>query len=385
MKVGAKYVELLADNRQSRALLVGYSPSETKRIQQSWASSSRTSPKGSISANVIDQLSKAVPTVAAGLANGSMFQVVGTPALVEGLKAGTHALVQTSGGTLGTVVSTSTGQIAGQLRFAPSSMAPVIAPFAVWSVLNGIAGTFQLQRISRRLDIMTRQMEVIALRQEADALGRVYQSINALDEIIDEYAHTGRFSDLARERLSIAEHVIGSILERNKVIIAHFADRVEVIRTKKGAQGAEQAAALLQEEGGSIIHDMQLLNGLLSAQARVYQAHLSYDLMENPEYVDRRMENINRRMQEHKTVIEAYPTVSDLQSHAEKCIEEMNWFKRKLFYRSTVKRVREASTLSDPFSDASENSVIPNFVFWQEEGDIQARIAPPASATRNQD
>lgn len=379
MQMVAKYVELLADNKQSRALLVGYSTSETKRILQRWASAPQDSPKGAISANVIDQLSKAVPTVAAGLANGSMFQVVGTPALTEGIKAGTYALAQTSGGTLGTVVSTSSGQIVGQLRFAPSSVAPVIAPFALWSVLNGIAGTFQLQRISHRLDIMTRQMENIALRQEAEALGRVYQSINTLDEIIDEYAHTGRFSDLARERLSIAEHVIGSILERNKLIISHFSNRAKIIATKKGAQGAEQAATLIQEEGSSIIHDMQLLNSLLSAQARVYQAHLSYDLMENPEYVDRRMENIDRRMQEHKAAIEAYPSVSELQSHAQQCIAEMNWFKRKLFYGSTAKRVREASAFSDPFAGAQQEPVIPNFVFWQQEGDIQARIAPPAN------
>ncbi|MBK5970469.1 hypothetical protein CCR91_17330 [Thiorhodovibrio winogradskyi] len=259
-------------------------------------------------------------------------------------------------------------------------MAPIIAPFAVWSVLNGIAGTFQLQRISRRLDVMTRQMEAIALRQEADALGRVYQSINALDEIIDEYICTGRFSDLARERLSISEHVIGSILERNKIIISHFAERVNGIRNQRGAQGAEQAAALIQEQGGSIIHDMQLLNGLLSAQARVYQAHLSYDLMENTEYVERRLDNIDRRMQEHKAVIDAYPKVSDLQDHAKKCVEEMNWFKRKLFYRSTVKRVQEASTLSDPYSGGSSGAEIPSFVFWKEEDDLKVRMATAPSS-----
>lgn len=78
--------------------------------------------------------------------------------------------MQTGGASLGTVVSTSSGQIAGQLRFAPSSMAPVIAPLAVWSVLNGIAGTLQLHRINRRLDVMTRKIENLAFRQEAETL-----------------------------------------------------------------------------------------------------------------------------------------------------------------------------------------------------------------------
>jgi len=150
-KEDARYIEIIGQDGSSKALLVGYGLESSRHIIDRWRQRPQESPSGNISASVVDQLSKAIPIVSSSLANGSLFQVVGTPALVEGIKLGTHTLMQTGGASLGTVVSTQTGQIAGQMRFAPSTMAPVIAPFAIWSVLNGIAGTLQLQRINKRL------------------------------------------------------------------------------------------------------------------------------------------------------------------------------------------------------------------------------------------
>ena len=70
-------------------------------------------------------------------------------------------------------------------------------------------------------------------------------------------------------RLAIVEQEIGSVLERNKLIVEYFAERAKAIQNTKKTQGAELSSALLQEEGSTTIHDMQLLSGLISAQSRI--------------------------------------------------------------------------------------------------------------------
>lgn len=372
----ARYIELVGQDGRPKALLVGYGSNCSRHIIERWRQRPQESPRGNINASVVDQISRALPTaLSAGLTSGSVFQVVGTPALVEGIRAGTHALMQTGGASLGTVVSTSSGQIAGQLRFAPSSMAPVIAPLAVWSVLNGIAGTLQLHRINRRLDVMTRKIESLAFRQEAETLGRVFQAIKTLDDLLDEYFHTGAFTQPAMTRLAIVEQEIGSVLERNKLIVEYFSERARVIQGTRGTQGAEQSATLLQEEGSTTIHDMQLLSGLISAQSRIQEAHLFYSLMENPNYVDRHLEKMQGRVEEHKAIISGFPSITELQNHARQCVDEMNWFQKNIFNRSTVSRVGQTEAIRDPFtSSQSLLNAIPSYCFWRDENGLNVRI-----------
>jgi hypothetical protein len=116
MAEDARYIELVGQDGKPKALLVGYGKNCSRHIIERWQQRPQESPRGNIHASIVDQVSRAMPTlISSGLTSGSVFQVVGTPALVEGIKAGTHTLMQTGGASLGTVVSTSSGQIAGQL------------------------------------------------------------------------------------------------------------------------------------------------------------------------------------------------------------------------------------------------------------------------------
>lgn len=374
MSIDAKYIELLGEDRKPRALLVAYGAKVTDQLLRHWKSDSASMPKGSVSSTVVEHLGRVVPVITAALSSGNLFQVIGNPVLVEGIKAGTHTMMQSSAGALGTVVNTSTGQIAGQLVFAPSSMAAVVAPVAVWSILNGVAGTLQLQRISQRLDVITRKIESLAVRQEADALGRVIQAIRTLDEVLDEYMSTGKFTDFSTNRLAISEHVIGAVLERNRVIVENFAERARKALTNRGLEGAEQASTLLLEEGSTVIHDMQLLNGLISAQTRIFETQLYYDMVENTRYVERRMDRIRGYMDEHQEIVRGFPSISDLQSHAQQCADEMNWFRRKVWNRSTISKARNTRELSDPLQAAVDLVSVPSFAFWQDADGIHTCI-----------
>ena len=381
-KEDARYIEIIGQDGSSKALLVGYGLESSKHIIDRWRQRPQESPSGNISASVVDQLSKAIPIVSSSLANGSLFQVVGTPALVEGIKLGTHTLMQTGGASLGTVVSTQTGQIAGQMRFAPSTMASVIAPFAIWSVLNGIAGTLQLQRINKRLDVMTRKIESLSFRQEADALGRVFQAIKTLDAVLDEYFFTGNFTHLATERLAIAEQEVGAVLERNKLIVENFAQRAKEIQNKRGINGAENSSALLQEEGSTIIHDVQLLSSLISAQCRIQEAHLFYDLMQNTNYVDRRIELMQSHIEEHKSIIGGFNAISELKNHAKQCVNEMNWFQRNFSNNSTVNKVNQIGNLQDPFATSTKTiDVVSSYCFWRDENGLNIKIDRSGQST----
>ena len=381
-KEDARYIEIIGQDGSSKALLVGYGLESSKHIIDRWRQRPQESPSGNISASVVDQLSKAIPIVSSSLANGSLFQVVGTPALVEGIKLGTHTLMQTGGASLGTVVSTQTGQIAGQMRFEPSTMAPVIAPFAIWSVLNGIAGTLQLQRINKRLDVMTRKIESLSFRQEADALGRVFQAIKTLDAVLDEYFFTGNFTHLATERLAIAEQEVGAVLERNKLIVENFAQRAKEIQNKRGINGAENSSTLLQEEGSTIIHDVQLLSSLISAQCRIQEAHLFYDLMQNTNYVDRRIELMQSHIEEHKSIIGGFNAISELKNHAKQCVNEMNWFQRNFSNNSTVNKVNQIGNLQDPFATSTKTiDVVSSYCFWRDENGLNIKIDRSGQST----
>ncbi|KKJ00730.1 hypothetical protein PROH_05515 [Prochlorothrix hollandica PCC 9006 = CALU 1027] len=222
---------------------------------------------------------------------------------------------------------------------------------------------------------MTRKIENLAFRQEAETLGRVFQAIKTLDDLLDEYFHTGVFTQPAMTRLAIVEQEIGSVLERNKLIVEYFSERARVIQHTRGTQGAEQSATLLQEEGSTTIHDMQLLSGLISAQSRIQEAHLFYSLMENPNYVDRHLEKMQGRVEEHKAIISGFPSITELQNHARQCVDEMNWFQKNIFNRSTVSMVGQTETIRDPFaSSQSSLNAIPSYCFWRDENGLNVKI-----------
>lgn len=373
---GARYIELVGENRQPEAILISYSRQWSKNITDRWRQHSKEAPRGNLYAKVVDHFSRAIPVISSSLQNGHLFQVVGTPTLVEGLKNGTYALMQSGGASLGTVVSSSSHQIVGQLRFAPSSMAPVVTPLVGWSILNGIAGTLQLQRINQKLNVMMRKIERIEVRQEAEILGRVVQATKTLEDLLAEKCNTGIFTSLMMQRLAIVEQEIGAVLERNRILIGRFAEQATASCQHYGKHGAEKVATLLNEEAPTVIHDMQLLVGIITAQSRIHEAYLYYALQENPNDVTRRMEEAQLRNKEFKSIISSFPSISQLRAHAEECMNEMNWFERNIFNRGTQQRVQELANIQDPYALQQNSSLagIPSYCFWQDEDGLNVRI-----------
>lgn len=373
----ARYLRLLGDDGVPSALLVAYSKKCTNHILERWRGRPQEAPKGRVNPELVDLVSRAVPAVAESLSKGNLFQIVGTPELLRGIDAGTHALMQTSTGTLGTVVNTSSGQIAGQLRFSPSTkLAPAVGPTMAWTLLNAVAGTVQLQRIDAKLGILVRQIEKLSYRNEAEVMGRIAVSLQILDELLDEYRHHGSLNAMAIGRLVAAEQEVGAIYERNKILIEDFASRAGGVLGLGGKGGAEQATRLIEEDGQTFLQDAQVLSALMIARNRVTQLHIYHDLMEQPSYADRRLTRAASRIEAHKEVLDQCSAIDTLRAHAGQCAREMNWFQRNLFNRSTARKANEISSsgliqdVPTPMID-----VTPGLCFWQESGGaVQARL-----------
>lgn len=375
----ARYIRLLGESGKPSALLIAYSKKCTNHILDRWQARPQEAPKGKVGPGLADAVSRAVPVVAESMGKGNLFQIVGTPELLRGIDAGTHALMQTSTGTLGTVVNTSSGQIAGQLRFAPSTtLAPAVGPTIAWSLLNAVAGTVQLQRIDAKLGVLVRQIEKLSHRNEAEVMGRIAVSLQILDELLEEYRHHGSLNAMAVSRLVAAEFEVGAIYERNKILIEDFASRAADVLCSGGKAGAERATRLIEEDAQVFLQDAQVLSALMMARNRVTQLQIYHDLMEQPSYVDRRLDRAASRIEAHKQVLVQCSAVEALRAHAGQCAREMNWFQRNLFSRSTARKAKDIAS-SGLIQEVTIPSVdvAPGLCFWQESGgEVQARLVP---------
>jgi hypothetical protein len=373
----ARYLPLLGSDGSPIALLVAYGRKCSGHILDRWQQRPAEAPNGTISNTIVDHISRLLPTIIPdALTKGNLFQVVGTPTLLKGLNAGTHTLMQTSTGTLGTVVSTSSGQIAGQMRFAPATgLAPLVSPIALSSLLNVVAGTMQLRRINQKLGTMVRQIERLSFRQEAGVMGGVLASLKILDNLIAEYQHVGSFSSASMDRLALAEHEIGSIYERNRILIDRFASQAQNVRESKGRHGVDQTTTLLQEEGETAMHDMSLLTILIAAQSKIDQLLLCNDLAHQPGFAEQRLAMAHERTLEHRSVINGFPSVASLEQHARQCLGEMNWFQKNIFSRSSVDKVRQVSSFGIKHeANVASPDLVPNFCIWQDGSGINAKL-----------
>ena len=381
----AVWVEMTAPNGDDSAVLVRHSLDQSELIRKSFEESQRTDATpwhgGNLGPAIADQLASESSLVMSGLQAGQVFEVIGTPQLVEGLKTGTHVLMQTAEGTLGTVVSSSSGKIAGQLRFAPASMAPFLAPVLAWQVLHGIAGTSQLRRINHRLDSLQRTLETIVARSEASVLGEVLNAIHTLNDILAERANTGTFTRDMETRLALTEQAIGSILERNRSLVELFHSKASEVHNLGGKTGAVRVTNLLQEEGRRAMHDMEILVALVAADLRIKEARVYHAMEHNPADIQRRLDNTKVKAGEYRELLENLPSVEGIESHAQECVEEMSWWKRQVSARG----VRKETTKLDSLDlrdvkvpvQAGESSTEGRYVFWNDEaGDTKIYMLP---------
>lgn len=366
--------ELVDSDGAPQAVLVSYGEDESQRFLKEIAQTELTRGHGRQGGNigdaVVEHLAKASPAILAGLQSGKVYQVIGTPALLRGLKSGSMTLMSTAEGALGTVLETSSGKIAGQLRFAQSSLAPVVAPFLALQILQGIAGTVHLAKIHTRLDTVQRSLERSSSRQEAATLGELRSALHVLNDILAEQRNTGTFSPDMLTRLALAEKSSRSIVERNKILVDGMQTRIRGVKQASGKSGAVAAATFLAEEAAQGDYDMRLLVATMLVTHRIEQARLLVAIEHSPTDVERRMKQIQQMVMEDRRTLECLPDFGEVKQHAVACVNEMSWFERSITARGVVRDVNGSSPVPprignpDVLSDANETRG--QYVFWQE-------------------
>ena len=368
------WMELKAANGDGSSALVCYDLEQSglirKRFDKLQLEKSAVWHGGNLGTEIVDQLAGASSLVASGLQAGQMFQVVGTPHLIEGLKSGTLALMQTAEGTLGTVVRSSGGKIAGQLRFAPASMSKVFAPMIAWQVLHAIAGTSQLRKINLRLDAMQRKFETIAVRMNARFQGEVVHADRMLKDILEERANTGTFTRDMEIRLALVERDIGSNLECNRILVDLFGSKATEAQSLRGKNGAYRTAILLKEEGPQAVHDMQMLIGLVAIDLRREEARMLHALEHNPKDLQRRLDKVTEKTASYRELLANLPSVENLKIHLGTCVEEMSKWQRKVSARGVYKETTALRSLNlrDPKLPVESFEILlgGSYVFWKD-------------------
>ncbi|MFH7242757.1 MAG: hypothetical protein ACHWZW_07885 [Spirulina sp.] len=378
----ASFTELQDSSGNTVGALLQYSPEQSQQLIDHFHGLSLHSPnawhKGKLNSAVVDQLGATSAVVASGMNAGQLFRVIGPPDAVAGLANGTHKLVQ-SGGSLGTVRDLATGRFSHQLRFAQTSVMPILAPIVAYQVLHAIVGTQQINQINQRLAHMEQILEELNVRQEAAILGEIYYAVNVLDDIESERMHTGIFTPDASNRLALVEKNILAILERNRLLVERFRDKTKNARLQRGRQGARSAAELLKSSGKQAVHDMQCLIGLIAADLKLEQMLLLQAMQNNPNDVGRRQERIHSKMKRHEQVITNLPSVTELERHANACLKAMQWWDRLVDFGQTSQEVKETQTYGLEDVNPGLSIFRPSlngYIFWKSEEGIQVFSMP---------
>lgn len=371
--------EIHNHNNELVGALAEYSPEQSQKLINYFKQLNLYSPQpwhqGKLNGAIIDQLGLSSSLVAAGLQAGQLFRVVGPPDLIAKIAAGTHQMIQTTGGSLGTVTAVGGGKFVGKLRFASGGAAalPVLAPIIVYQVLHAIVGTQQLNQINQRLSKIEHTLEELHVRQEATILGEIYGAIETLDDVLESRMNTGIFSMDSMARLATSEKTIRSILERNRLLVDRFRDKASHVKRKNGKHGARSAAELLKSDGPQAVYDMQCLVGLIAADLKLEQSLLLLSIQDNPADIARRQERIRNKMKTHHETIGRFPSVREIERHAQDCLKAMQWWEKLFDFGQTHREVKTAQALDLPDVQAPYLELKPSlsgYVFWRDkEGD----------------
>ena len=373
------FVPLLHSDGQQQGAMLVHAPETQRSFLSHLAAQNAVGQcghNGNISGMVADQISGMAATVATTLQAGQLVQVVASPAIAEGLRTQAYTLMQTATGATGDVLGG--GGIVGKLRFAPASVAPIVAPLVVWQVLHAVAGVRQLQRINARLDTLQRGIERLTFRQQAGTYGRIAASIESIAELDRQYRAIGRFTDDMRVRLAIASRDISTSLLEQRLLLQRFEQLKErVVASTSGKKGAFEANQLLKEEMPEFMLDANLYVAASKASLAANQAWIVHDIEHVPDYLATRMTDLAGEVESIEDALRPMASIKELQDHATECLNEMSWVRRSLnpTLKKEVRGRDAAMAKQEDQQQWQETSRMSSVVIWREPNGVTRSVA----------
>jgi len=366
-----QYVELMDPSGNMQGALLIHD-SKTKDELLKYFKNSRENNllghNGYISDAIVDKIGCTSSIISSAIQSGHLMQIVGTPNLIEGLKTGTMSLLSTGESFTGSVISKTTNQIVGQLRFAPADVAPIIAPMAVWQVINAIAGVQQLAKINLRLDTIQRTVDSIVFRMQANVYGRLCAVIASLSEIDKQYRTIGYFSDDMSFRLAIATSEIQTVFFEQGFLIKRFTEKSKsILENTKKKEGAYSANQLLKEEEQTFLIDASIYIAATRAALLASKSWILHDLNKVPEYVTNRNISIRQEIKNLEESFKVLSIIDELKEHSLKCLDEMSWFSKNIFNRTLKKEITERTNHNNLKEQDEMDKIEPSILIWKSE------------------
>lgn len=366
-----QYVELMDPSGNMQGALLIHD-SKTKDELLKYFKNSRENNllghNGYISDAIVDKIGCTSSIISSAIQSGHLMQIVGTPNLIEGLKTGTMSLLSTGESFTGSVISKTTNQIVGQLCFAPADVAPIIAPMAVWQVINAIAGVQQLAKINLRLDSIQRTVDSIVFRMQANAYGRLCAVIASLSEIDKQYRTIGYFSDDMSFRLAIATSEIQTVFFEQGFLIKRFTEKSKsILENTKKKEGAYSVNQLLKEEEQTFLIDASIYIAATRAALFASKSWILHDLNKVPEYVTNRNISIRQEIKNLEESFKVLSIIDELKEHSLKCLDEMSWFSKNLFNRTLKKEITERTNHNNLKEQDEMDKIEPSILIWKSE------------------
>lgn len=229
----------------------------------------------------------------------------------------------------------------------------------VYQLLNAVAGVYQLSKINARLDCLQRLIESIQFRQQANSYGRLYASINTLEEINREYSVIKRFTEDMRVRLIIATQDIYKVSNESSLIIKRFQQMSkDLMYSNSKKNGAIKANAMLKEEMNVYIIDANIYMVAAKAGLMAEEMWIKHDLQFVPEYVGYRIKDLQNEVDILQEAISPMLSIFELQNYAEDCLKEMGKFRRLFIPRAKHQILDRKKQLEDnkDFSDKCDTA-----------------------------
>ena len=327
---------------------------------------------GTISSYFADQLVSTSGVLKSALQSRQLLQVVGSPQVLAGLKDGSLSVMRSAGQMTGNAINTSTHKLAGQLRFAPANMGRIVGPLAVWQIINAAAGVTHLQKINAKLDVLQRGMERLTVRLQAKTYGQIVSAIEILQDLSNQHTITGTFSSDMTMRLAVAEHAIRTSFAEQRLLEQRFHGRAKrVVKEAKKKTGAYEINTILKEETSEFLTDAKLLAVSSQASLLVAEVRLRHDLEHCPQYVAARLQNLERVVGETYETVSPLEILEELHEKAKVCLDELNWFSRRIWNRKLRKEVTAYRSPTEETNGESTQGTVqdtkaPSFLVWKD-------------------
>ena len=282
---------------------------------------------GRVGSFLAERLGQATAVGISAFSSTGLYQIVASPEVIRGLAGGSLQHVIGKSGLLSMVKDGATNKFASHVAFSPASMASIVAPVVVWQVIHTVFAVRELSKINERLDSLQRGIGKLIRHSQARTFGCLAASMRTLQELSHQQGVMGRFSEDMRQRLIVSSRDIRVSLLELELKLRDVHQRVESLKGKSGKEGAHLINKFMQENT-DFLPDAQLFVMACQASIAASESWIRHDLEFNPEYVWRRCEQANEEVEEARSAAILTGCFSELQSNAERCIEQMGTWER---------------------------------------------------------